>query len=421
MVIETTKSNTTRRLFLKQVAQSVGAMPSLAPLSLGPTVIEATDAASGLLASAANRTLVVIQLMGGNDGINTLVPYSQQAYYQVRPTLGLKQSEILPIDGDVALNGNMGGIMGLYRNNNAAIVQGVSYPNPNRSHYEATAIWESAYPNTPLSNGWLGRYLDASRKIDNSITAVSLGDLLPMTLQGASSSAISVGSLQRFKVSPLTNKSGPADSAFKDLDSVQCVSCAEYNSLVSQMTQQGLDAMTASAIITQAASGYQAKVTYPNNDFANRLKLAAGIITSSLKPRIVYVTLGGFDTHANQRATQDKLLLTLSDGLAAFYNDLSSQGRANDTLMMTFSEFGRRVKENGSQGTDHGTALPQFIIGGRVSPGLYGTYPSLTDLEQGDLKFNVDFRQVYGTVLEDWLGIDQTTVLGSKYNKLSVV
>lgn len=408
-------------MFLRKVAQSVGVMPSLAPLSLGPTVIEALDNVPGPLSNAANRTLVMIQLMGGNDGINTVVPYGQQAYYQVRPTLGLQQSEILPIDGDIALNGNMSGIMDLYKSNNAAIIQGVSYPNPNRSHYEATAIWETAYPDSPAADGWLGRYLDAATVVDKTVTSVNLGSSTPTTLLGLAYSPITVDTLQRFKLNPIGAKAGDPTPTFKALDSVECVACAEYNSLVQDLTAQGLDAMTASAIITQAASAYQAKVAYPNNDFGNRLKLAAGIITSNMNPKVVYLTLGGFDTHANEKLTQNNLLKILSDGLAAFYSDLSAQGRANDTLIMTFSEFGRRVKENGSKGTDHGTALPQFIIGGQVSGGLYGTYPSLTNLVQGDLSFNVDFRQVYGTVLEDWLGVDQTSVLGSKWSKLSFV
>lgn len=416
-----TKTNTKRRLFLKQVASSVGVMPSLLPLSLGPTVVEAAESATGSLQTASNRTLVVVQLMGGNDGVNTVVPYGQQAYYQVRPTLGLQQNEILPIDGDIALNGTMSGLMNLYKSNSAAIVQGVSYPSPNRSHFEATAIWESAYPDTPLSNGWLGRYLDVAQKVDSSTSAVNLADLLPMTLNGVSSQATSVGNLNTFKLNPLSPRSPVPDPTFQELDTVQCQACSEYNALVGQMMQQGLDAMSASKVIQAAAGNYKAKVTYPNNDFANRLKLAAGIITSSLKPRIVYVTLGGFDTHSAQKATQNRLLQILSDGLASFYNDISAQGRANDTLIMTFTEFGRRVQENGSRGTDHGTAEPQFLIGGKVSPGLYGTYPSLTDLNQGDLKFNIDFRQVYATVLDDWLGIDSTSILGASWNKLGIV
>jgi uncharacterized protein (DUF1501 family) len=221
---------------------------------------------------------------------------------------------------------------------------------------------------------------------------------------------------------PLYRNDTATQQAIQKLDEVACDACDEYNKIVSQLMQSGLDAMSASNIISQAAANYQTQVKYPNNDFSNRMKLAAGVVTSNLKPKIVYVTLGGFDTHGNQKPTQDTLLKTLSDGIAAFYSDMEAQGRANDTLIMTFSEFGRRVKENGSRGTDHGTSEPQFIIGGKVSPGLYGQYPSLSDLDSsGNLKYNVDFRQTYASVLEDWFGIDQTQVLGSKYDKLTVI
>jgi uncharacterized protein (DUF1501 family) len=186
--------------------------------------------------------------------------------------------------------------------------------------------------------------------------------------------------------------------------------------------QSGLDAISASAVIQAAANSYKPQVAYPTDDFSQRLKLSAGVIVSSLNPKIIYVTLGGFDTHGGQRPTQDPLLKQLSDGVSAFYNDLAAQGRANDTLIMTFSEFGRRVIENGSSGTDHGTAAPQFMIGGSISPGLYGTYPSLTDLDSsGNLLWNIDFRQTYGTILEDWFGMQQTEVLDQDYQTLSVI
>jgi uncharacterized protein (DUF1501 family) len=413
-------------MFLKEMAKSVGGIPSLAPMSFGPTVVEAGEDINGPLQDASNRTLVVIQLMGGNDGLNTVVPYGQQRYYTLRPTLGLQTDEILPIDGDVAFNSNMSGLMSLYQSNQAAVIQGVSYPSPNLSHYEATAIWESGSPDNPLSNGWLGRYLDVATQADSTVTAVNLNYLLPQTLQGVTSSPLSVGNLGAFKLSGLGKISAAGQqNDIQTLNQVGlnqtgCIACQEYNTLVSSMVSSGLDALSASNIIQQAASAYTPSVPYPNDDFANRLKLAAAIVTSSMKPRVVYVTLGGFDTHAAQKATQNTLLKTLSDGLAAFFNDLSAQGRANDTAIMTFSEFGRRAMENGSKGTDHGTSLPQFLIGGQVSGGLYGTYPSLTDLDPtGNLLFDIDYRQVYASVLEDWLGVDSTSVLGATWDKVS--
>lgn len=411
-----------RRAFLKELAKSVGVMPSLAPLSLGPTVLEAADTSNTTLQNASNRTLVVIQLMGGNDGINTLVPYGQRAYYDNRPTLGLASSELLPIDGDVALNSQMSGLMSLYKSNRVGIIQGVSYPSPNLSHFEATAIMESAAPDMPFTTGWLGRYMDVANTLDSPVRAVNLNPLTPQALAGVKSQPISVNGVAQFSVKPLFKNDTKTKTVIQQLDQMTCSACDEYNALVSQFTASGLDALSASALVAQAAGSYSAQVQYPNNDFANRLKLAASIVTSNLNPKIVYVTLGGFDTHATQKTAQNALLRQLSDGLTAFFNDLSAQGRANDTLIMTFSEFGRRVKENGSRGTDHGTAQPQFVIGGKVSPGLYGTYPSLSSLDSnGNLNYNVDFRQAYASVLEDWFGIPQTEVLDNSFTKLTVI
>lgn len=414
-----------RRDFLREVAARVAGIPSVTPLSLGPTVIEANEK-NGLvpaaLQNASNKTLVVIQLMGGNDGLNTIVPYGQQAYLQNRPTLGLQSNEILPIDGDIAFNSQMSAMNGLYKANRVAIIQGVSYPNPNLSHFQATAIWESAAPDMPFSNGWLGRYMDVSDKLGTPAVAVNLQDLVPQALVGATAQPLSFSTVQRFKVFPLGRNDNSSQSTIQQLNETACSACSEYNALVNQMMQSGLDAMSASAVIQAASNSYKPQVTYPTNDFANRLKLAAGIIVSSLSPKIVYVTLGGFDTHANQKNGQNALLKQLSDGVSAFYNDLAAQGYANSTLMMTFSEFGRRVKENGSRGTDHGTALPQFMVGGSISSGLYGKYPSLSSLDtSGNLIGNVDFRQTYATVLEDWFGIQQTEVLESSFTKLGVV
>ncbi|MGA3109613.1 MAG: DUF1501 domain-containing protein [Candidatus Bathyarchaeia archaeon] len=416
--------NVARRLLLQQVATTIGQVPSLNPLSFGPKIIDLTNLLSSQqVESMKNRTLVVVQLSGGNDGLNTLVPYSQQAYYNARPTLALSKSEVLQLNGDVALHPSMSALQSLYNDNHVAIVQGAGYPNPNRSHYESMTIWQTASPDESTSTGWLGRYLDGARAVDNSINAVNLDALLSPAVIGQKERAMAIESLQSFKIAPLTRgQSQVTDEAtIKALDSIQCSSCQEYNNLVSAMMEAGLDAMTASDIVQQAASNYQTSVTYPKNDFSNRLKLAAQVVASSLKPTIVYLQIGGFDTHANQKNTQANLLKTVSDGVAAFYQDMDSKGKADDTLIMTFSEFGRRVNENGSLGTDHGTAEPMFLIGGRVSGGLYGDYPSLSNLDSnGDLIHTVDFRQVYASVLQDWLGTDPTQVLSSQFEKLNM-
>ena len=414
--------NLGRRAFLKQLAVQAGAVPSLTPLSYGPTVLEASPGTSSVLTDAKNHTLLVVQLGGGNDGINTVVPYGQQAYYASRPTLALQPSDLLQIDGEVGLHPSMGGLMDLVNSHNAAILQGVGYANPNRSHFESTLIWESGSKDESLAGGWLGRYLDAARGADPRTTAVNIGGLLPMTLTGLSQRGISIDSLDRFRIFP-TPGAG-TDTQDEDtinlMNEVACTACQEYSALVGAMMQAGLNATAASDTVAQAASNFKTNAKYPEDDFGNRMKLAAQLATSNLNPKIIYVELGGFDTHANQKGQQAVLLNTLSSGIAAFYQDMSDAGRANDTLIMTFSEFGRRVQENGNRGTDHGTAEPVFAVGGKVSSSLYGSTPSLTDLDEGDIKYGIDFREFYASVLDDWLGVDSAMVLGQKYDKVSV-
>jgi uncharacterized protein (DUF1501 family) len=415
--------NLSRRFFLRQFAQSIGRIPTLNPLSFGPKIIDMASLLSPeQVDNLKNRTLVVVQLSGGNDGLNTLVPYTQQNYYSARPTLALSKSDVLQLNGAVALHPNMTALQSLYNANHVAIVQGAGYPNPNRSHYESMTIWQTASPDETMQTGWLGRYLDNARSVDSSISAVNIDALLSPAVIGQKERAMAIESLQSFKIAAAKGQSLSSDeTTMKALDAIQCNSCREYNNLVTAMMDAGLDAMTASDIVQQAASNYQTSINYPKNDFSNRLKLAAQIVSSSLKPTIVYLQIGGFDTHASQKNTQATLLKTVSDGIAAFYQDMESKDKVDETLIMTFSEFGRRVKENGSQGTDHGTAEPMFLIGGRVNGGLYGQYPDLSNLDSnGDLIHTVDFRQVYASVLQDWLGTDPSRVLNSAFEKLNI-
>jgi uncharacterized protein (DUF1501 family) len=404
------------------MARAAGMIPSLAPLSTGPTVLDASGQAASRLQGARNRTLVVIQLSGGNDGLNTLIPYSQQAYYTYRPTLGVPQDQVLKIDGSVGLHPSMTAISNLYAAGHAAVVQGAGYPNPNRSHFESMSIWWRAATDPNPSTGWLGRYLDYSKSLDASVSAVNVNSILPNSLVGEAQSAMAIDSLQNFRVFPLTSSPAPArdEATILEIDAVQCTSCKEYTALVKSIMDAGVSGIQASEMVRSAAASYQTSVAYPANDFGNRLKLAAQIITSSLKPRIIYLQIGGFDTHAAQKNTQATLLKVLSDGIGAFYQDMQQRGRDNDVLLMTFSEFGRRVVENGSQGTDHGTAEPMFVVGGNVKGGLYGQYPSLSSLDAGDLRYSVDFRQVYASVLDDWLGVDPAQILPTTFPKLSV-
>jgi len=316
----------------------------------------------------------------------------------------------------------MTALQSLYKSNRVAIVQGAGYPNPNRSHYESMTIWQTASPDETMQTGWIGRYLDTARSVDSSINAVEVDALLSPAVIGQNERAMAIENLKSFKVVPSRRtRQGLDETTIKALDAIQCSSCQEYNNLVTAMMEAGLDAMTASDIVQQAASNYRTSVNYPNNDFSNRLKLAAQVVSSTLKPTIIYLQIGGFDTHANQKNTQANLLKTVSDGIAAFYQDMDAKGKSDDTLIMTFSEFGRRVHENGSRGTDHGTAEPMFLIGGRMSGGLYGEYPDLSNLDSnGDLIHTVDFRQVYASVLQDWLGAAPSQILSSQFQKLNM-
>jgi len=314
--------NIGRRLLLQQMAQSVGQVPSLNPLSFGPKILDLSALVpEDQVDDIKNRTLVVVQLSGGNDGLNTLVPYSQQEYYDARPTLALSKNDVLQLNGDVGLHPSMTGLQSLFKNNHVAVAQGVGYPNPNRSHAESMTIWQTAAPDQSYNTGWLGRYLDAANSVDSTINAVEVDTLLSPTVVGEKERAMAIQSLRTFKVIPLQKTQGSStdESTIRALDSIQCSSCQEYNNLVNAMMEAGLDALTASDIIQQAAANYQTSVNYPKNDFSNRLKLAAQIVSSSLKPTIVYLQIGGFDTHANQKNTQANLLKTVSDGIAAFY------------------------------------------------------------------------------------------------------
>jgi uncharacterized protein (DUF1501 family) len=299
----------------------------------------------------------------------------------------------------------------------------VGYPNPNRSHFEATQIWETASPDRPVTTGWLGRYLDrtipanvASSDRSNLFTAVSLGDTVPAALISLHIDVPAVGALNTFayNVGKDTASKTTASRLYDGAKPGQ----SPYLGLVESTART---AMHGGDLLRAKIASYQRAVTYPTDPFSQQLALAAQIIGSDLGTRVIFVSIGSFDTHAGQRVQQDRLLGYMSNGLRAFYQDLDAHGNADRTLALTFSEFGRRVQQNASNGTDHGTAMPLFVLGGKVKGGVYGTHPSLTDLDNGDLKFNIDFRSVYATVLDKWLGHDSSQIIGSSFDSLAFV
>jgi uncharacterized protein (DUF1501 family) len=411
----------TRRVFISQtlgIAVLGGSMPSF---------LAAAADAQPLLALGSSvdprNVLLVIQMGGGNDGLNTIVPYSDDGYHRVRPAIGIAETAVLRIDDRIGLNPVMAPLDDLFKDGRVAIVQGVGYPNPNRSHFEATQIWETASPENPVSYGWLGRYLD--RTVPSSaglpdpgalFTGVTLGDTVPTAMIAQRVDVPAIGTLNTF------GYNGGKDPASKATAGTLYDGArpgqSPYLSLIETTAR---NAMHGGDLLKAKIASYQAAVTYPTDPFSSQLRLAAQIIGSNVGTRIFFVSIGSFDTHAGQRAQQDRLLGYLASGLHAFYADLQAHALQDNVLAMTFSEFGRRVAQNASNGTDHGTAMPLFIVGGKVKGGVYGEHPSLTDLDNGDLKYAIDFRSVYETVLERWLGRDSTGILAGNFDTVPFV
>ena len=367
-----------------------------------------------------DNVLVVVQMAGGNDGLNTVVPWSDDAYHRVRPAIGIPAGQVLKLDGRIGFNPALKGLNELYQRGKVALVQGVGYPNPNRSHFEATQIWETASPDRPQQYGWLGRYLDkrfsSGAKPASLFEAVSLGDMLPAALVASHVEVPAIGALGAFGY-----------NTGRDLASKQSAGVlydgakAGQSPYLAMIAETARDAYHGGDVLRAQTAAFTNKATYASNGFAQQLALAAKLIGSSAGSKIVFVSIGSFDTHAAQRAQQDRLLGYLGDGLLSFYTDLAAHGLDRNVLTLTFSEFGRRVTQNASNGTDHGTAMPVFLVGGAVKGGIYGEHPSLTNLDQGDLPFATDFRSVYATVIERWLGRDPSDIISGAYPMLGFV
>jgi len=370
-----------------------------------------------------NRILVVLQLSGGNDGINTLVPFGDPAYATLRPTLGLPTNEVLKLTDQVGLHPNLKHFKGLYDQGRLAVIQGVGYPNPNRSHFRSMDIWHSARPESFERSGWLGRYVSACQCAqDNALPAISVGDQLNTMFWTDTTLVPAVASIGAFSFLTDTKYKNDRTFQLQTLQNIynQAGSWSQYESLIRRGT---LNALAGSDELQKVAATYQTAVKYPaNNGLANQLKTVAQVIAGNLGTRLFSVSQGGFDTHANEKATHDRLMTQMDDAVDAFLQDLANMNKQGDVVIMTFSEFGRRARQNGSAGTDHGTAEPMFIIGNKVHGGVYGGYPSLSDLDNnGDLKFNADFRSVYAGVLQDQVGVSPGPVLGGSFDPLKVI
>jgi uncharacterized protein (DUF1501 family) len=393
-------------------------------VSMGSSTIPAFLGRSAHAASAVkpnNRILVVVQLIGGNDGLNTVVPHGVDGYLKGRRALRLSSSQVHKITAEIGLHPSMDQMAKLVEQGRVAIVQGVGYPNPDRSHFRSMEIWESARVETDaLETGWLGRAVDSEDRPPGSAPpALHVGqNRLPLALRSKHTEVPSVSSLDQYRLQ--AGSGGDARAVRDSLEQAARYRRESEDPLLGFMRRNTLTAYESSRRLEQVTQPSGGKSKYPNFNLARRLELIASIIKADFGTRIFYAALDGFDTHANQLGTHAALLNELSDSIAAFHRDLSDAGHADRVALLTFSEFGRRVTENASAGTDHGAAAPLFIVGPVAQPGLVGAHPSLDDLDDGDLKHNIDFRRVYAGILEGWLRCPAAPVIGPGFAPVDV-
>ncbi len=360
-----------------------------------------------------NKVVVVIQFSGGNDGLNTVIPVQDDIYYKSRPRLGITKEKALALTSEAGLNPALEAFKGLYDAGNLAILNSVGYPNPDRSHFRSMDIWHSASnSNEYLNSGWIGRYLDAQCKgCDKPTQALEIDDVLSLALKGESNNGLAFKDPRK-----LFNTSN--EKYFKEINADHQPGEATVDYLYKTMS----GTLSSADYIFQQSKLHPSAAVYPGTALGRDLKTIASLILSDINTKVYYVSLGSFDTHVNQENQQKRLFTELNDAVKAFTADMQQQNRFDDVLMMTFSEFGRRVSQNASGGTDHGTANNMFFIsGGLKEKGLLNSMPNLADLNQGDLKHTVDFKDVYATVLNKWLNADDGAIIGKKGNYLQFI
>jgi uncharacterized protein (DUF1501 family) len=440
----------TRRNFLSRGIILASAASSI-PAFLNSSALAMSEAL-GELSSAPGvpdeHILVVIQLSGGNDGLNTVIPYAMPEYYKARPAIAVPEREVLKLSGhtDIGLHPKLTAIRDLYDNGLAAIIQGVGYPNPNRSHFKSMDIWHTADMNA-TGNGWIGRYVDSEccgygkgesgtpDKTSSTNAApdtsagppgIAIGRTAPLAMQGQIIKPVSFESADLFRWTGRDIHESliePYDQLNRRGLQTAEETPADPNSNASFLLRTALDAQVSSDLIRKAVAA-KSLVDYPGSGLAGQLAMVAKMIRAGLKTRVYYVQHGGFDTHAGQGAGNGRhatLLEQLSQAVNAFYRDLKAQGNDTRVLGMCFSEFGRRVTQNGSSGTDHGTAAPMMLFGPMVKPGIHGTHPSMSDLDEGDLKYGIDFRSVYTGILDGWMKANTKKILSGSFRALDVI
>jgi uncharacterized protein (DUF1501 family) len=367
------------------------------------------------LVPAGNKVMVILQLSGGNDGLNTVIPVRNDLYYKARPSLGIEKAKALLMGDEAGLHPALTGFKELYDDGSLGILNNVGYPNPDRSHFRSMDIWHTASnSNEYLTTGWLGRYLDAQcNGCDKPTQAIEIDDVLSLSMKGEHIKGIAVKDPQRLY--------GTANEKFfKDINKNHTNDAGEQP--VDYLYKTLAETMSSADYIFKQSRLHPTTAEYPATELGRSMKTIASLIFSDINTKVYYLSLGSFDTHVGQQGQQQRLFTEMNDAVKAFVKDLKANNRFNDVMLMTFSEFGRRVAQNASGGTDHGTANNMFLIsGGLKQKGLINELPNLSDLDEGDLKHKVDFKNVYATVLKNWLQADDVKILGKEYDYLNFI
>ena len=405
-----------RRLFIRD---------GVATVTLGlaaPSFLSAIAQAQGL----SSRRLVVVYLGGGNDALNTVIPYQDAAYYSRRPTIAVPAGQVLQVGTDSAgralgLHPRLAGLRNAFNEGHLALVQRTGYPNSSRSHFEATDIWGTANPQSSTGSGWLGRYLDTLPRPVDALTAWNTSEETPRALLSAQTGVPAIPNATTYTyASPNRGSAALEERAAAQAMSANPAAGRPHLAFVNGTNRAAIETLDRVA----QATAYTPTVVYPNNGFALALRTVAGAIVHGIGSKVFWVQTGGFDTHAQQGAgggAYGNLMGTLGDGLWAFYVDVRNQGLANDTTVIVFSEFGRRISENGSGGTDHGAAGVMMVLGGAVRGGVFGTAASLApgnptlENNSGDVRYETDFRSVYARLLDQWLGVNSVPILNGDF------
>lgn len=362
-----------------------------------------------------NKVLVVLQLSGGNDGLNTVIPVHNDIYYKSRPKLGIRKNDALLLTDEAGINPALAAFKGLYDDGSLGVMNSVGYPNPDRSHFRSMDIWHSASnSNEFVTSGWIGRYLDAQCSgCDKPTQALEIDDVLSLALKGENMNGIAMKDPRRLYTTS-------HEKYYKDLLAQHKEAQGEQT--VDYLYKTMAETLSSADYIFEQSKLHPTAATYPATGLGQSLKTIASLILSDINTKVYYVSLGSFDTHVAQEGQQKRLFTELNDAVKAFTDDLKTNNRFQDVMLMTFSEFGRRVNQNASGGTDHGTANNMFFVsGGLQQKGILNSMPDLSDLQEGDLKYQVDFKNVYATVLKNWLQADDQEILGRQFDHLNFI